>query len=123
MSPSDASGRADTAQHAPQTGNTAVRAAFPGARTVILVGDHALSDRLLVQSMPIKLTSTPEERTDQLRQAIVGTAVDLAALGRGIADARRRTIEIVLDKGVCSINTGEAPPFVERKNPVYWKSY
>jgi hypothetical protein len=35
------------AQHAPQTGNTGVRAAFPGVRTAILVGDHALSDRLL----------------------------------------------------------------------------
>jgi len=35
------------AQHAPHTGNTAVRAAFPGVRTAILVGDHALSDRLL----------------------------------------------------------------------------
>ena len=30
-----------------QTGKTAVRAAFPGVRTAILVGDHALSDRLL----------------------------------------------------------------------------
>ncbi len=31
-----------------------MRAAFPGARTAILVGDHALSDRLLAQYDPIR---------------------------------------------------------------------
>ncbi len=41
-------GLANNASHAPPTGYTAAQAVFPATATAILVGDHALSDRLLV---------------------------------------------------------------------------